>query len=382
MASNTSLTQLQEWSVLCQTGKDEFIHGLPKLELHIHIEGTLSPELRWKLAQRNSILLHNKHIKKDFESLQQLQDAYVPQFVDAKGKDSTSMEKMLSFFHLFDDGLLVLQTEEDFYELAMDYFERCARENVQYAEIFFGPHSHRHRGIAVETFMNGYRRAQQEAEEKFGVVCQWIMLINRQKPLEEAWENYRTVALLYKDMVVGIGLAGNEVGKPPILFEDVLALAREDGFKITAHCDVDVPNTHGHIQQVLTTLSGSGADRCDHGLNMAQSESLIQLTKDKDIGLTICPWGYIIYIPDHPVWRSLRHLHDAGIKITINSDDPPYMMGHYTEGNLLLAKVAGGFENTDIVQFVKNSIIICWASDTLKKKMMDKLTIYAEKNLR
>ncbi|RDW56659.1 hypothetical protein BP6252_14072 [Coleophoma cylindrospora] len=379
MASKASLTQLQEWSDRCQPGEDRFIHGLPKLELHIHIEGTLSPKLRWTLAQRNKIPLYDKHTKHEYQTLQQLQDAYLPQLVDEEGEDPTTTTTIRSFFELFDEGLLVLQTEQDFYELAMEYFARCAKENVRYAEVFFGPHSHRHRGIAPTTFMNGYRRAQKEAQAKFDMVCQWIMLINRQKPLEEAWENYRTVALPYKDMIAGIGLAGNEVGKPPMLFEEVLVQAREDGFKITAHCDVDVPNTHNHIRQVLTTLSRTGADRCDHGLNIAEVENLIRETKEKNMGLTICPWGYIIYT-DHPVWHSLRRLHEAQIQITINSDDPPYMMGHYTEGNLALLKVAGRFENADIVQFVQNSINICWASDVLKMKMMDELMGYAEKN--
>ncbi|RDW56974.1 hypothetical protein BP5796_13041 [Coleophoma crateriformis] len=382
MASKTSLIQLQEWSDRCQPGKDRFIQGLPKLELHIHIEGTLSPELRWRLAQRNNILLYDKRMKHEYQSLQQLQDAYLPKFVDARGEEPRSTADLLYFFELFDEGLLVLKKEEDFYELAMEYFARCAEENVRYAEVFFGPHSHRHRGIEAASFMNGYRRAQQDAEKKLGIVCQWIMLINRQKPLEEAWENYRTVAIPYKDMVAGIGLAGNEIGKPPMLFEEVLAQAREDGFKITAHCDVDVPDTHNHIRQVLTTLSGTGADRCDHGLNIAQSEDLIRKTKEKNMGLTICPWGYVIYTPDHPIWLSLRRLHEAEVQITINSDDPPYMMGHYTEGNLSLLKVAGHFENSDIAKFVQNSINICWASDALKNKMMYELMDYTEKNLK
>lgn len=356
-------------------GRDKFIHALPKVELHVHIEGTLSPELRWKLAERNGMVVRSDARKIDFASLEQLRNAYEPRTTRMLGDDQTAPEKVVTFFDIFDEALQVLRTEEDFCDLAMDFFKRCSERNVHYVEPFFGPHSHRHRGLLPEVFMEAYRKAQLEAETRLNIYCQWIMVINRSKPIEEAWENYNNVALKYKEMIVGIGVAGNEVGRPASLFEDLLRRARDDGFKITVHCDVDVPNTHAHIKQVLTTVSGTGADRCDHGLNIAQSESLIDLVIEKEIGLTLCPWGYVIY-SGHPIWQSFRTLHESGVLVTVNSDDPPYMMGNYTEENLVLTKIAGGFTNADLIAFQKNSIKISWAPPKVKRQLSELLVRY------
>ena len=355
----------------CQVGSDVFVHNLPKIELHTHIEGTLSPSLRWQLAKRNGIPLLDPSTKSEHASIDDVRQSYLPTASDAT-------ENMLKFFRMFDEGLQVLQHDADFYDLAFEYFQRCARENVRYVEVFFGPHSHFHRGIAPETFMKGYRRAQLDAMKQFGVKSAWIMILNRQKPQEEAWENYRRVALAYRDMVIGIGLAGNEVEKPPMLFSDLMTEARAQGFKITAHCDIDVPDTHEHIRQVAETLAGTGADRIDHGLNIADDDALMRLVNEKGLGLTLCPWGYTIYNTGRELWVDFRKLMEAGLKVTINSDDPPYMLEHYTEGNLMLAKIAGGLTNAQVLQLQNNAVQICWAPEETKTILMSEIEAYSK----
>lgn len=377
MANTIPIEELRRLSDLCATGKDPFIHKLPKVELHTHIEGTITPAFRWRLAQRNDIPLRSESRQLEFTELAQLEKAYEPSFRVLGDRNVATV----TFFDLFDEGVRVLQTELDFYELAMAFFERCAAESVRYVEFFFGPHSHRHRGITPSVFMGGYSRAQKDALEKLGVDVRWIMVLNRAKPLEEAWDNYRSVALPYREsMVVGVGLAGNEIDHPPSLFEEILAQARADGFKITIHCDPDMPGTHDHIHQVLTSVAGSGADRCDHGINIADKPELIQLAQSKNICLTLCPWTYAVYHSDHPIWKSARTLFEAGVRVTFNSDDPPYMMGHYTEGNLVLAKVAGGFSDAEIVQCQRTSIEMSWAPEDVKQRLREELEAYVVKS--
>jgi adenosine deaminase len=376
MSSQLSFELLEDWKEQCAPGKDVFVHNLPKIELHVHIEGTISPELRWKLAHRNGISLTSPSRNIKFETLEQLRDAYVPRHTRTLAGHTSGGNNSATFFDLFDEGVKVLQSEDDFFELAMEFFHRCAERNVRYVEAFFGPHSHRYRGIPISAFMNGYRRAQKEAGKNLGIAVQWIMVLNRGKSLDEAWENYRSVALPYQDVIVGVGLAGNEVDRPPFLFDDVLTQARKDGFKVTVHCDLGMPNTHEHISQALTTIGGDGADRCDHGVNMADKNELIIKAKERRIGLTLCPWGYLIYQSENEIWPAFRKLYDAGVKITINSDDPPYMMGNYTEENLILCKLAGGFTNSEIVQMQKYAVEICWADDNLKAKLLEEIESY------
>ena len=181
-------------------------------------------------------------------------------------------------------------------------------------------------------------------------------------------------------MIVAIGLAGNEIGRPPALFDEIFRQARSDGFKITAHCDIGVPNTHEHITQVLGSLGGSGgADRCDHGLNIADRPELVDMARTRNMGLTLCPWGYAIYQSENDIFEPLRKLFDAGLKVTINSDDPPYMMGHYTLGNLMLVKCAGGFSDAELVQCQRNAIEVSWAPDPVKMKLTKGLNEFTKK---
>jgi adenosine deaminase len=185
------------------------------------------------------------------------------------------------------------------------------------------------------------------------------MCILRDSPVQDAMPTYKAM-LPWGSMVVGIGLDSDELDRPPSLFYDVFQRARADGFKITSHCDFNQKNTHEHIRQCAEELSGKGADRIDHGMNAADKPELMKLIKEKDIGLTLSPCGYIRHSSEADVFSRIRKLFDAGIKIAIASDDPAYMEDNWILHNTYLVKEKCGFSNAELLQLQRNGVAICW----------------------
>ena len=198
------------------------------------------------------------------------------------------------------------------------------------------------------------------------------MCILRDMSPDSAMEAYEA-AQPYKDMIVGIGLDSDELDRPPKLFEAVFRRAQADGFKTTSHCDFNQKNTHEHIRQVAEDLGGSGADRIDHGMNAADQDNLMTWIKEKDIGMTICPCAYIRHTPESEVFPRIRKLFDAGIKITIASDDPAYMEDNWVLHNLYLVREKCGFTDQEMIGLQRNAIEVCWASDEVKEDLSGKL---------
>ncbi|OBT92002.1 hypothetical protein VE01_09956 [Pseudogymnoascus verrucosus] len=356
---------IQEWERQVLSMDDPFIAGIPKIELHVHIEGTLTPELRWKLGQRNGISLGSKRLRKDFHSLEQLKQSYDllrPRSVKGSGQVS-------AFFDAYYGGMEVLRVEEDFYDLAMDYFLKAAAMKVRYCEPSFDPQAHTRRGVKFETFMRGFRRAQIDADRKLNVKSAWIMCMLRDMPPQAAIEHYEA-ALPYKDMIMGVGLDSNEYDRPPSLFEELYLRARADGFKLTCHCDVTQKNTHEHIRQVAESVGGTGAERCDHGLDAAESPELVSLIKHKDLGVTLCPWAYVRHHTEVDLFKHIRTLFDAGIKVNISSDSPAYMESNWVTQNLLLVRLKCKFTNDEIAKVEKNGVEICWAPKEVKENIL------------
>jgi adenosine deaminase len=180
-------------------------------------------------------------------------------------------------------------------------------------------------------------------------------------------------ALKYRDMIIGIGLDSNEVNRPPSLFNEVFVRARNDGFRLTAHCDVGKPYPLEHIHQVALSVADTGADRIDHGLNAAGVASLMDLIKEKELGMTICPWSYIRHQPLDEVFQRIRTLFDAGIVISIASDDPAFMEDTWVLENLLVVKRYCNFSNLDIQKLTENAIKMSWASENTKKDILQEL---------
>ncbi|CAJ0541099.1 Ff.00g078810.m01.CDS01 [Fusarium sp. VM40] len=350
---------------------DKFVFDLPKVELHVHIEGTLTPELRWKLAKRNNQTLKLERTGTVYRSLEQLKESYT--IIQARpGHRIDNTEESFTFFEAYYGGFEVLVTGQDFYDLAMNYFEHAASVNVRYCEPFFDPQGHTRRGVSFETMMEGFRKAQEEAEKRLNIKSKWIMCFLRDMSPESAMEHYEAV-LPYRDMVVGIGLDSDENDRPPLMFSEVYNKARQSGFRITAHCDVGQKDTLQNIKQVASDLGENGADRIDHGLNAAQDPELIRIIKDRGIGMTLTPWGYLRHEPVEEIFPRIRTLYDAGIPIAIASDDPAYMEDCWILHDMLLAKKMCGFSDEDMVVLTKHAINMCWAPEKLKDEMRAEL---------
>jgi adenosine deaminase len=178
-------------------------------------------------------------------------------------------------------------------------------------------------------------------------------------------------SLPYKNMIVGLGLDSDELDRPPSLFYNVFRRAKADGFRLTSHCDFNQKNTHEHIRQVAKNLGGSGAERIDHGMNAADDPDLMEMIKSKDIGLTICPCAYIRHASEDAVFSRIRKLFDAGIKITIASDDPAHMEDNWVLHNLHMVRDKCQFTNSEVAQLQRNAVSICWAGKDLKKELLD-----------
>lgn len=195
---------------------------------------------------------------------------------------------------------------------------------------------------------------------------------------DSAMEHYKA-AQPYRDMIVGIGLDSCEEDRPPSLFEEVFALARRDGFKLTMHCDVDQKDTPEHIRQAASVIAGEGADRIDHGFNAGQDQNLMDLILKRDLGMTICPWSYLRHTTHANLGPGIRTLYDAGIRISINSDDPSYMEDCWILHNMLLAKHLCGFNDKDIAVLARNAVTTSWAEQSVKEKILKEIeTVYDE----
>lgn len=184
-------------------------------------------------------------------------------------------------------------------------------------------------------------------------------------------------ALKYRDMIIGVGLDSNERDRPPALFDEVYTLARKDGFKLTAHCDVGVKDTHKHIRQVAGTIAGTGLDRMDHGLNVADDPALVNLVVNRHMAMTICPWAYLRRETYDSIAERLRILVDAGIKICISSDSPSITDDSWITHNILLAKKLGTFTDAEMVKMVRDSVEMSWAKEDVKMAILQEIEAIA-----
>jgi adenosine deaminase len=318
-ATNTHYTRVMQ----------DFIASLPKAELHLHIEGTLEPELMFELARRNGIALPH-------ESVDALRRAY-------------DFSDLQSFLDLYYQGAGVLQTRQDFYDMTAAYFQKAASQNVRHAEIFFDPQTHMHRGIPFETVISGIHDAQLAAERDLGVTSKLILCFLRHLDEDDA---QRTLdeALPYRDWLVAVGLDSSERGHPPSKFARVFARAREAGLLAVAHAGEEGPPEY--ITEALDILQ---ARRIDHGVRCLEDPVLVDRLVAEQIPLTVCPLSNVRLrvfdtMRDHP----LRTMLKLGLKVTINSDDPAYFGGYVNENYLAVAEGLGLSEG-ELEQLAKNS---------------------------
>lgn len=328
-----------------------FIDGLPKAELHLHVEGTLEPELKLELAERNGVEL-------PYASADELRAAY-------------DFDDLPSFLAVYYEGMSVLRTERDFYDLASAYFRKAHSQNVVYAEIFFDPQAHTSRGIAFEAVLDGLRHAKSDAEASLGLRSKLIMCFLRDLSAESAMETLER-ALPYGEFIAGVGLDSDEQDNPPVKFREVFARARREGFRLTMHCDVDQEDATGHIRQCLDEIR---VDRIDHGVNAVEDAALVDDIRRRGLGLTVCPISNR-YVTGSLKARELAALLEAGVRATVNSDDPAYFPGYASE-NLHAVQREAELTREQLVRLQRNAFEIAWLDAGERDGYLERLEAYA-----
>jgi adenosine deaminase len=332
------------------TGLTEFIRGVPKVELHVHIEGTLEPELKFALAERNRIAL--------------------PYADAAAMREGYAFDDLPSFLACYYEGMGVLQTAEDFADLARAYLRRAHEQHVRYAEISFDPQAHTARGVPFDVVLGGLRTALLEARRQFGLRAQLVMCFLRDLSADDAMATL-VDSLRYRDWIVGVGLDSDERGNPPVKFADVFRRARAEGYQLTMHCDVDQQDSTEHIRQCLEVI---GVDRIDHGVNALDDDVLCAEIERRGIGLTCCPISNR-YVTGSLKAQEIKQLLDRGVRVTVNSDDPAYFPGYVTD-NLLALHEAVGLSVADVVQLQHHAIEIAWLPAAAKEELNTELDRY------
>ncbi len=320
----------------------EFIEKLPKAELHLHIEGSLEPELMFELAQRNNI-------KIKFNSVEEIRNAY-------------NFSNLQDFLDIYYEGAGVLIKEEDFYDLTMAYFKKCHEDNVVHTEIFFDPQTHTDRGIAFETCFNGFYKACVDAKEKYNISSHLIMCFLRHLSEEEGFKVLE-MALPFKDKIKAVGLDSSEVGHPPSKFTKLFDKCREEGLLTVAHAGEEGPPEY--IREALDLLKVS---RVDHGVRCLEDEKLVaRLIKEK-MPLTVCPLSNIkLRVFDTMKDHNFKTLLDKGLNAMINSDDPAYF-GGYMNQNYLETAMALNLSKEEVAQAAINSFESSFLSENEKKE--------------
>ncbi|MFW2159779.1 adenosine deaminase [Acinetobacter beijerinckii] len=325
----------------------ELIRALPKAELHVHIEGTFEPELMFAIAQRNQIQI-------PYQSVEEVKQAY-------------NFHNLQSFLDIYYAGANVLVHEQDFYDLAWAYFEKCAEDKVVHTEMFFDPQTHTERGVAFATVLDGLKRACKDAKEKLGISSQLIMCFLRHLSEEKAFETLEQ-ALPFKDDIIAIGLDSSEVGHPPAKFERVFAKAREAGFLIVAHAGEEGPPEY--IWEALDLLK---VNRIDHGVRSEEDEHLMTRLIAEKMPLTVCPLSNLkLCVVNDMAEHNIRRLLQKGVHVTVNSDDPSYF-GGYMNDNFIAIQNALDLSNDELKQLAINSFEASFISEEEKQKWIDEV---------
>ena len=325
----------------------DLLRVMPKAELHIHIEGSLEPELIFALAQRNNVAT-------GYATVDALRSAY-------------AFTNLQSFLDIYYAGASVLLHEQDFDDMARAYFVKAAQDNVVHAELFFDPQTHTARGVGMDVVINGLHRACVDAQKELGISASLIMCFLRHLSEEQAFETLEQ-ALPFRDKIIGIGLDSGEVGNPPEKFARVFARCRELGFRLVAHAGEEGPPAY-----IWTALDELKVERIDHGVQATRDAALMQrLAKDR-IALTVCPLSNLklCVFPDLTS-HNLKQLLDAGLAATVNSDDPAYFGGYMNE-NFTQTFAATGMTAGHAYALARNSFEASFMGASAKRGHIDKL---------
>ena len=325
----------------------ELIRALPKAELHVHIEGTFEPELMFAIAQRHKIAI-------PYKSVEEVKQAY-------------NFHNLQSFLDIYYAGAAVLIHEQDFYDLAWAYFEKCAEDRVVHTEMFFDPQTHTDRGVAFSTVINGLQKACDDAKTKLGISSHLIMCFLRHLSEDAAFATLEQ-ALPYKDQIIAVGLDSSEVGHPPSKFERVFAKAREAGFLVVAHAGEEGPAAY--VWEALDLLK---VNRIDHGVRSEEDPELMQRLIAEKMPLTVCPLSNLkLCVVDDMQQHNIRRLLQQGVHVTVNSDDPSYF-GGYMNDNFIAIAEALDLSNEELKQLAINSFEASFITDTEKEQWINQI---------
>ncbi len=327
----------------------DLIKKLPKAELHLHIEGSLEPELMFRLAKKNQVEI-------PYKSIEDVRNAY----------NFTNLQTFLDIYYA---GANVLITKEDFYDLTWEYILKCVEDNVIHTEIFFDPQTHTERGVPFEAVITGIKEALADAKEKYGITSCIIMCFLRHLSQAEAFETLEE-ALKFKNDIIGVGLDSSELGNPPSKFKEVFKKAKEAGFKLVAHAGEEAD--FSYIYEALDLLN---INRIDHGVQSIKSPELMQRLKDEQMPLTVCPNSNIeLKVFETYKEHNIKELLDYGLNISVNSDDPAYFKGYINQNFINLHENLPITED-DIITLVKNSFRSAFIDDELKEAYLAKVDL-------
>lgn len=331
----------------------EFLAGLPKAELHMHLDGTLSPAMMFNLAQRNQVTL-------PYNSVEEIEAAY--QFTNLQ-----------SFLDLLYQGASVLKHEQDFYDLAWDYFIKCKADNILHTELSFDPQTHTDRGIAFDIVISGILRAMDDAKTKLGISSKLVMDFLRHLSAESAMKTLEE-SLPWKDKIIAVGLDSSELGHPPSKFTEVFARARAEGYRVVAHAGEEGPPSY--IWEAIDLLK---VERIDHGVRADEDAKLMEYLRETQIPLTVCPLSNVrLCVYEKMAEHNLFALMDAGLRVMINSDDPTYFGGYLNDNYFALAD-AFPLTRKQALLLAHNSFTSSFIGDTEKQEFIDQLKSYANK---
>jgi adenosine deaminase len=324
-----------------------YIHGIPKAELHIHIEGALEPELMFDIAAKNGLRL-------PFESIADIRRAY-------------NFKNLQSFLDIYYEGARVLLDEDDFYRLTRTYLQKAVEQNVRHTEIFFDPQTHTERGIKFGTVVEGIHRALMDAERQLGLSSKLIMCFLRHLSAADAMNTLKE-ALPFKDWIAAVGLDSSESGFPPEKFKEVFDMARQKGFKTVAHAGEEGPPEY--IWQALKLLK---VERIDHGVRCVEDTGLVEYLVKNQIPLTVCPLSNIkLKVFDRLERHNLLKMLELGLRVTVNSDDPAYF-GGYIEENFQAMHEALDLDYQNIHQLSRNAFEASFLEPAEKNKYLKEL---------
>lgn len=322
---------------------NEWLNELPKVELHLHLEGSLEPELMFALAQRNGVDL-------PFKTVEEVRAAY-------------EFSNLQDFLDIYYQGANVLIHEQDFYDLTWAYLSKCKEQNVVHVEPFFDPQTHTDRGIAFEIVINGITRALVDGQQKLGISSQLIMCFLRHLSEDDAFATLE-MATSYLDKIVGVGLDSSEQGHPPEKFSRVFAKARSLGLKTVAHAGEEGP-----AEYVWTAINDLKVSRVDHGVRSIEDPKLMAQLTETRMPLTVCPLSNTkLCVFDDMSEHNILKMLEQGVCVTVNSDDPAYFGGYMTE-NFVALSGALNMTQLQAIELVKNSIEASFVDDARKDEL-------------